>query len=434
MSILLATGFIDELSAEKSVGRSANEFGSATKGKICGDKLCSETGGKIIMPWDGAINETDQQNCSISSDQETCNELNFTDLQEEIPNETNPDEDELKNNLGVKVIPLGSSLFTEVNIPVTIPLHQGFYMGKLVYYIITDSSDPTHADVISKNQGWNVNVAQLLVNATEEALSKTYMFTNGVPGDGVYGFQGEIFTSTPEQTDAYSALTSHVNVTWNRGQIPIILDSEKEMLIAEKRGFIELANLNVVLNMPQIVWPDGQMAVKANKTLTHETPFVGGQILDVDLKNKTTTFIAHRGLDYEGKTIFFIVTDATPVGPAVSLGVSDAPKNAALISNPAAVDSFQFMNGIEGSGPFGFQLGISSGSIDDEATYSPMSRIYVITWNDPDSATLIQTRSTIDEFENDELITVDLARPMATDHIVHPPIVDPFQVQSTDQE
>ena len=69
MSILLATGFIDELSAEKSAGRSANEFGSATKGKICGDKLCSETGGKIIMPWDGAINETDQQNCSISSDQ-----------------------------------------------------------------------------------------------------------------------------------------------------------------------------------------------------------------------------------------------------------------------------------------------------------------------------------------------------------------------------
>jgi hypothetical protein len=252
------------------------------------------------------------------------------------------------------------------------------------------------------------------------------MFTNGVPGDGVYGFQGEIFTSTPEQTDTYSALTSQVNVTWNEGAIPIILDSEKEMMIAEKRGLIILTKEDVVLNMPQTVWPEGQMPVKANKTLTNETPFVGAQVLDIDLANKTTTFIAHKGWDYEGRTIYFIVTDATPIGPAVSLGVPYTPKNAALISNPAAVDMFHFMNGINGSGPFGFQPGISSGSLVDE-TYSPMSRIYIVTWNDPDSATLLLTKMVIDQFEKDELINVEIAKPMAEDHIVNTPIVDPYQ-------
>ena len=52
------------------------------------------------------------------------------------------------------------------------------------------------------------------------------------------------------------------------------------------------------------------MPVKANTTLTEETPFVGGQVLDINLENMTTTFIAHRGWDADGKTIYYIVTDA----------------------------------------------------------------------------------------------------------------------------
>ena len=56
-----------------------------------------------------------------------------------------------------------------------------------------------------------------------------------------------------------------------------------------------------------------------------------------------------------------------------------------------------------------------------------MSRIYFIAWNSPDSASLIQTKSEIDQLENDGLISVDLAKPMGTDHIVNSPIVtDPF--------
>jgi len=52
----------------------------------------------------------------------------------------------------------------------------------------------------------------LLKNAPEEALSKVYLFTNGIEGNGIHGYQGQVFTSAPAQAEVYSALTSHVHV------------------------------------------------------------------------------------------------------------------------------------------------------------------------------------------------------------------------------
>ena len=41
---------------------------------------------------------------------------------------------------------------SRTNVPATIPMHQGYYNGEDVFYIITDSSDSTHADIITANQ------------------------------------------------------------------------------------------------------------------------------------------------------------------------------------------------------------------------------------------------------------------------------------------
>jgi len=38
---------------------------------------------------------------------------------------------------------------SRANVPATIPLHQGYYNGEDVYFIITDSSDPTYAEIIT---------------------------------------------------------------------------------------------------------------------------------------------------------------------------------------------------------------------------------------------------------------------------------------------
>jgi len=412
----IASNYVTEADAvTKSKGSQApgrvgaNSYGSANNGVVCGEVLCKDyPGGKA--GWDA-----DQEKVTAKVSQSTQKTT------------TTPKAETTSETTDVTEKDLGSVLrLSRANIPTEIPMHKGFYNGEEVYYIITDSSDATHADIISKNQGWKVELAPILAKAPAAALSKTYMFVNGVSGDGVHGFQSEVFTSTPAQADIYSALTSHVHVSWNDGVSPKILDSEAKIQSAVKNGDVTLTELPVVLNMPQIVWPDGQMIVKEDKTLTDETPYGGGQVLDIDKKKKTVTFIAHRGWGPDGRTIYYIVTDATPSGPANMMGVTTAPTSASLIANAAAVDLYQFKNGLKGSGPLGFQAGIAAGAPGD-ANYSPMWRIFMIGWNDSSNAQLLETIDDMNAYKKAGLIDIGIARPMDSDHIVNCPFIDPFQ-------
>lgn len=424
LTVALTIDYSSEADAvTKSAGTKAKQFGSATKNKVCGDRLCSETGGRTSLPSIPEESEdTEKEMKEEHMEEETMKEES---MEKETMDESM--DDSMMEEEKMEAMDPGSVLrLSRANVPATIPMHQGFYNGDAVYYMITDSSDPTHAEIITKNQGWKVELAPLLANAPDAALSKTYMFTNGVEGDGVHGFQGEVFTSTPAQADVYSALTSHVHVTWNDGTTPIILDSNEAIMDAADQGSVTLTELEVVLNMPQIIWPEGQMPVKEDKTLTDETPYGGGQVLDIDTDEMTVTFIAHRGWGPDGRTIYYIVTDATPSGPAGMMGVTDAPSSASLIANSAAVDLFQFMNGIKGSGPMGFQAGIAA-SAPGDSNYSPMWRIFMIGWDDPASASLLENKGDIDFYNEEGKISVNLARPMDADHIVNCPFIDPFQ-------
>ena len=397
----LGTDYFTDAEAIKSQGVGTSKYGSSTN--VCGLQLCSEIpGGKDA--W--------------KAQQEPTPEATVT---EEI------DEMEDTHEEAVTEADLGSVLrLSRANVPATIPLHQGYYNGEDVYFIITDSSDPTHAEIITKNQGWQVELAPLLKNAPDAALSTTYMFTNGIEGDGVHGFQGEVFTSTPAQAEVYSALTSHVHVTWNEGVSSRVLDSEEMIMTAADNGQITLTEVDVVLNMPQIIWPEGQIMVKEDKTLTDETPYGGGQVLDIDTEEMNVTFIAHRGWGPDGRTIYYIVTDATPSGPAGMMGVVNAPTSASLIANSAAVDLYQFRNGITGTGPLGFQPGIAAGAPGD-VNYSPMWRIFMIGWENPENAQLLETIDDMNAYKEAGLIDIDIARPMDSDHIVNCPFIDPFQ-------
>jgi len=317
-------------------------------------------------------------------------------------------------------------LLSRANVPATIPMHKGMYNNGTVHYIITDTNDQTHADIITQRQDWKVELAPPLSDTPNEALQTVYTFTDGIEGDGIHGYQQEVFSSTPVQTDEYSALGSITHVLWKIGQVPKVLDSVETIMEAEEDGRIKLEKTDIVINMPQIIWPEGQMVVKENKTLTDDMAYGGGQILDIDTEEMTVTFIAHRGWGPDGKTIYYIVTDATPTGPAKMMGVTDAPTAANLIDKVAAADLFQFSNGIKGSGPVGFQPGIAAAAPGDE-NYSPMWRIFMIEWNDPENAKLLETKADIDEFQSEDLISVNLARPMNSDHIVNCPFIDPFQ-------
>jgi hypothetical protein len=407
----MTTDYFSDAEALKSQGTGTSKYGSSTG--VCGLQLCSEIpGGK------DAWNAQQGKVTPVAPVEETEVKETMMEKDDSMMEET-PEEEITEADLG-SVLRL-----SRANVPATIPMHQGYYNGEDVYYIITDSSDPTHADIITKNQGWQVELAPLLKNAPEEALSKTYMFTNGVEGDGVQGYQGEVFTSTPEQTDVYSALTSHVHVTWNEGVTSRVLDSDAMIMEAAENKEITLTEVEVVLNMPQIVWPGGQMMVKET-TLTDTTPYGGGQVLDIDTEEMNVTFIAHRGWGPDGRTIYYIVTDATPSGPAGMMGVVSAPTSASLIANSAAVDLYQFKNGMTGTGPLGFQPGIAAGAPGD-ANYSPMWRIFMIGWDNPENAQLLETIDDVNAYKKAGLIDIGIARPMDSDHIVNCPFIDPFQ-------
>ena len=319
-----------------------------------------------------------------------------------------------------------SLLLSRAHVPAIIPMHKGIYEANQILYILTDGSDEEYTKILSEKQDWNVEFSPPMADIPEDSLQKLFVFKNGIRGDGIYGFQAELFSSTPSQESEYSALSSVIEVTWKTGQKATFFESIADVIAAEEGGRVEFNETEIILNTPQIVWPDGQMKVRSDKKITDEMPYGGGQIIEINEEELTVTFVAHRGWGPDGRTIYYIVTDATPSGPAETMGVVSSPNSANLIANSGAVDLFQFKNGIKGSGPLGFQAGIANAALGD-SNYSPMWRIYLVEWNDTKSAKILETKSDIDSFRADNLISTSIARPTNSDHIVNCPFIDPFQ-------
>ena len=282
----------------------------------------------------------------------------------------------------------------KANVPVTIPMRSGMYDGEAVSYIMTDASDEEFAEEISERQGWRVEVAPPIADVPESTLQEIFIFTNGVEGDGLYGYQDEVFSSNPEESE-YSALNSVTKATWKKGQKETVLESAHEVLEAEKAGRIELEKKGTVANAPHIVWPGGQMTVRENAEISDETQYDGGQITEIDQEEMTVTFVAHRGWGPDGKTVYHIIVDATPSGPAEVMGVTDSATLAELFTSNATGDLIQFQNGIKGAGQLGFQPGIADTTTGDES-YSPMWQIYIAEWSHLETAKILVTEQDVD--------------------------------------
>ena len=235
----------------------------------------------------------------------------------------------------------------------------------------------------------------------------------------------KFFLISPEQSD-YTALGSITEVTWKPGQKEITFQSVFDVIDAEKSGRIKFNETNVIVNVPQIKWSDDQMTIRSDKQISNKMSFSGGQIIEINEDELFVTFVAHRSWDSDGKTIYYIVTDATPMGPAKLMGVVYSSTLSNLLTHSSVTDIFQFKNGIKGSGSLGFQPEILSSSFNEE-NYSPISKIYHIEWHNSKLAQILQTKSDIDSFDNDDLLTVSIARPTNSEYIINSPIIDPFQ-------
>lgn len=320
---------------------------------------------------------------------------------------------------------LGSVLkLSNANIPIDIPLSKGFVDGKEAFFITTDASDKKLAQNLTNQTGFKVNFAPLLAKAPDESVAHFYVFKNGIKGKGSLGFQANVADSKPGDEN-YSPLWKIKIVQWNNNVAPKELKSETEIMDAKTKGNLTVTETDLIVNCPFVKWDGGSMKIRVNKTITDDSKYGDGQVLNIDIEKMIATFVAHRGWGPDGKTLYYIVTDATPEMPANMMGVPLVKKDEHLVSSPTsplvAPDLFQFENGINGSGPMGFQAGIG-GAGPNDSNYSPMWRISSITWKDPSQARILETMGDMISMQQAGLITVKPA--MNGTNVVNCPFFD----------
>jgi len=306
------------------------------------------------------------------------------------------------------------------SIPIDIPLAKGYENGNEIFFIATDASDEKIAQQATKLLGFKVNFSPLLSQTPESALSQAYAFTNGVPGKGPFGFQIPVLSAKPGDP-GYSPLLQVNTVTWKNGSSVKELKSVQEIMDEEKNGSLTINKTGIVVNHPAIKWQGGELKIRDDKNITDDSTYGPAQVLKIDTNKMLVTMVAHRGFGPDGKTIYYIVADATPEMPATMMGVTSVPIDEKLVGTPVGVDLFQFKNGINGTGPMGFQAGIGAANPTDK-NYSPMWKISFNEWKDPSKATILQNLDDVVAMQKSGMITITPA--MGGKHVVNCPFFD----------
>ena len=320
-----------------------------------------------------------------------------------------------------KSIPLAYSI-----IPVNYTMKEGIFEGDSVFYIITDSNDEEIITTLGNNQTTEINYSPSMSNFSKNLLGDIFVFKNGIKGNGTYDYQKDVFSSTPTNPEIYSPYRILTEVQWKVGQKAEILNSTELIIEAEKSERVILKETEIILNSPQIIWPNGQIMIRENSTITEDSTFEGGQVLKIDEDERKVTFAAHRGWGPDGKTVYYIITDVTPMGPAKLIGGVNSPILANEREIDVAIDFYEFNNGIEGQGPLGFQPVILSSSLTDD-NYVPLCKVSIVEWNEPENASVLVNLNDITMTNESLEVIVKLARPTNNDHFLNCPFVDPFE-------
>ncbi len=309
---------------------------------------------------------------------------------------------------------------SRASIPMDIPMAKGYENGSEIFFIATDASDEKTAEQITKLTGFKVNFAPLLSQTPESGRGQAYVFTNGVAGKGPLGFQIPVLGAKPGD-EGYSPLLQLNMVIWKDGSPAKELKSVQEIMTAQQNGILTVNKTSIIVNHPAIKWQDGAMKIREDKNITDDSKYGPAQVINIDTEKMVVTMVAHRGWGPDGRTVYYIVADATPQMPANMMGVTSVPFDEKLAGTPVAVDLFQFKNGINGTGPMGFQAGIG-GSNPTDKNYSPMWKISFIEWKDPSKARILETVEDLVAMQKSGIITITPA--MEGKHVVNCPFFD----------
>jgi len=176
-----------------------------------------------------------------------------------------------------------------VNVPITMPMIDGYYNGQRIFFVHTEVSDKSMADMMTRMVNFPILHVPELKEIAKEKTAKVYVFTNGVASTGPYGggpfmYQIDIFDSVPG-TEGYSQFRVAHLVTWNDDANPQILTSVEELLETERNGELVIKPTEIVVNAPMIVWSDGSKQKTADtvSNLFESMAGVTGKIIKADI-------------------------------------------------------------------------------------------------------------------------------------------------------
>jgi hypothetical protein len=112
----------------------------------------------------------------------------------------------------------------------------------------------------------------------------------------------------------------------------------------------------------------------------------------------------------EGKEIYFVHTEASDAG--VSETLTDMMKSPVIlvpsladVPEEALANVYVFTNGVEGSGPFGFQPDVFDNPPGTDG-YTPLRRLNVITWVDGSTARELKSVAEVMEAESNGELSI----------------------------
>lgn len=133
------------------------------------------------------------------------------------------------------------------------PLVKGYYEGEDLYFIHTEASDSSVANLLTKMMGPQVVHLPMLAKTPDSLLSDIYVFKNGVEGHGPFGFQPDVFGSVPGEEE-YSPLRKIYLVKWEENAETQELLTVEAIRQAEKKNQLSIEKSDIVVNMPVLAW------------------------------------------------------------------------------------------------------------------------------------------------------------------------------------
>lgn len=138
-----------------------------------------------------------------------------------------------------------------------LPAGKAWADGKEIYFVHTEASDPGVAETLTNMMESPVILVPSLADVPAESLANVYVFTNGIAGDGPFGFQADVFDNPPG-SDGYTPLRRLNVATWTDESAARELTHVDDVLAAEAAGEVTIEQPGVVINMPFVVWDGGQ--------------------------------------------------------------------------------------------------------------------------------------------------------------------------------